>query len=463
MKNILISNIGNRNLKVNGKFITKIFDSENNLSFREQTSIIWQKIQKNENKDELEPVIISEVIEKEKNELIKVILFSSDMPETLRNDQDTVFEGEILCHILKQKYPGIEFVNIPVRASVFIHDELFRQYRRILSELKSKHKEKHVVYCDAGGTSQQKFSIKIALEYLFDPDQFTVYYVAQEQKGISKIMRGESYEYRKIIEMEHISRAIQSSSYQIATELLSRHITKNLSHKVQLISFLDNRLRLFFHSAENDAKQLLQTNKINIPSFVQQYLNNEPVGDYAGWENVLDKSDFFQLCEILIASQWKFLNNHIEQAVHFFVMFYENYLLMVIQKHFGYNVRKNYDYYMDRLIMDIQGGIFELPEGILPVKGIPLQIVFTEQLKEVNHLKLLKLLKKLNSILSGTRQGIDKIRNDYAHRGKAITKKNFEKKPFYSHFMECFRLMGINFDRNYYDEMHREVCEIIRN
>ena len=97
---ILISNIGNRNIELNGKFITKIFDSEDSSSFREQTSLIWQKIQDKSFKGELEPVIINEVIEKEKEGLKKVILFSSNMPDSLRNDQDTIFEGEILCHIL---------------------------------------------------------------------------------------------------------------------------------------------------------------------------------------------------------------------------------------------------------------------------------------------------------------------------------------------------------------------------
>ena len=463
MGKILISNIGNRNLKVNGKFISNFFSGGNKVSFREKTQKIWEQIQNKTFKGELEPVILNEVIEKEKNEIRKVFLFSSNMPETLRNDQDTVYEGEILCYLLKQKYPQIEFENVSFNASVFVHDELFQQYRTFLLDLKKHEANKKIIYCDAGGTSQQKFAVKIALEFLFDPKQFIVYYVAQEQTEKSKLMRGESYEYRKIIDLEHVIQAIKSSSYNVATELLSSHHIKSFSAKGKLLSFLDNRLRLFFHAAEIDAKQLQQTNKFEVPAFIDQYLKKEPTGKYVGWENILSKNDFFQLCEILIAAQWKYLNNQIEQAVHFFAMFYENYLLMIIQKHFGYKVRKSYDFYMEKLIQDIQEGMFELPEGVLPVKGIPLQIVFTEQLNEEKHIQLLQSLKKLNSILSGNKDGIDKIRNDYAHKGKAITKEKFENKPFFNDFINCFSLMGIDFNRNYYDEMHQKACEIIRN
>lgn len=462
MKKILISNIGNRNLKLNGKFISKIFDADENISFREQTFLIWEQIQKNSFNGELEPVILNEVIEKEKHELEKVIVFSSDMPEPLRNDQDTIFEGEILCAILKQSYPEIEFINVPFNASVFVHDELFRKYHRFLSGLKNEYPDIKIIYCDAGGTSQQKFAIKISLEYLFDPTQFIVYYVAQEQKGRSSLIRGESYEYRKIVDMEHALQAIRSSSYQVASQLLSKNGIRTNSDEGKLLVFLDHRLRLFFHLAEIDARQISGTVKFKVPLFIEDYYKKEPVGNYKGWDQILDKNDFFQLCEILIASQWKYLNNQIEQAVHFFAMFYENYLLMIIQEHFGYKVRKNYDYYMELLIKEIKDGLLKLPEGIQPVKGIPLQIVFTEQLEFDNHLKLLKSLRMLNSVLSGNSSGIDKIRNDYAHKGKSITKDIFENKPFFNHFLECFKLMGIDFTRNYYDEMHNEICEIIR-
>lgn len=183
IKKILISNTGNRNLKVNGDFITKIFNANDENYFREQTYSIWQQIQNNEFQGELKPVIINEVIELEKDNLEKVILISSDMPNTLRNDQDTIYAGKILCHILKKQYPEIEFINYPVNKSVFIYDELFTFYRSFLLKLKHENPDSKIIYCDAGGTSQQKFALKISLEFLFKPDKFTVYYVAQQEKG----------------------------------------------------------------------------------------------------------------------------------------------------------------------------------------------------------------------------------------------------------------------------------------
>ena len=158
MKKILISNVGNRNIKVNGGFITKIFDTNDNKSFREQTYSIWQQIQKNEFQGELCPVIINEVIEIEKNNLEKVILISSDMPDSQRNDQDTIYAGEILCSILRKQYPKIEFINQPVRKSVFIYDELFNFYRLFLLNLKRENPNSKIIYY---GAQKLKWVIKL--------------------------------------------------------------------------------------------------------------------------------------------------------------------------------------------------------------------------------------------------------------------------------------------------------------
>ena len=58
IKKILISNTGNRNLKVNGDFITKIFNANDENYFREQTYSIWQQIQNNEFQGELKPCLL---------------------------------------------------------------------------------------------------------------------------------------------------------------------------------------------------------------------------------------------------------------------------------------------------------------------------------------------------------------------------------------------------------------------
>ncbi len=462
MNKILISNIGNRNLKLDGKFISKIFDADENISFREQTFFIWEQIQKNSCKGLLEPVILNEVIEKEKVELKKVILFSSDMPDTMRNDQDTIFEGEILCYILKQFYPEIEFINVPFHASVFVHDELFLEYHRYLSKMKNEYFGFQIIYCDAGGTSQQKFAVKISLEYLFEPIQFIVYYVAQEQKGKSTIMRGESYEYRKIIDKEHAIQAINSSSYQLANKLLTEQGFQKTGMIHNIIMFLDFRSRFLLKEAQHSA--MLLNKGLNCPEFVKNYLHTVPLGNYNGWENILTNAQFFQLCEILSIVQWKFTLGIIEQGIHFFSMFIENYIYYSLSHTFNYQFDVNYEKAYAKLIEDFEAQLINLPSDIDPnKKGLPTLIELTSQIIDFKNVKITQSIKNLNSRTSKKQVGIDTLRNNYAHKGKGVNRESLEKRGFVEGIKECFEVFGMDFNRNYFAEMHSEVCELIRN
>lgn len=462
MKKILISNVGNRNLKVNGGFITKIFDTNDNKSFREQTYSIWQQIQKNEFQGELSPVIINEVIEIEKNNLEKVILISSDMPDSQRNDQDTIYAGEILCNILRKQYPKIEFINQPVRKSVFIYDELFNFYRLFLLNLKQENPNSKIIYCDAGGTSQQKFALKISLEFLSKPDEFIVYYVAQQEKGESKLMRGESYEYRKIIDLEHGIQAINSGAYQFSLKLLGEYFPNKNKLPLILISFLELRSRLFVIDAQKLAKNISHFKKV--PQFVKNYSQQISVGKYEDWEELLDNKQFFLLSEILIISQWKYSLGIIEQALHFFSMFIENYISFIIRKHYGYKFDKHYESAYNKLIEDVNDNKITLPEAInLNRPGIPLLISIADTIENKKHNALVSIIKEMNSITSSDKTGIDSIRNNYAHKGKGVKKEDFEKTTHFVNMRKCFEIFGIDFSKNYYAEMHYEVSELIRN
>ena len=461
MKKILISNIGNRNLKINGKFIVKNFDEEDMSSFRDQTRNIWDKLQNNDFDGTIDTVILNEFIEKEKEDLTKVILFSSDMPENVRNDQDTIFEGEILCYILRQKYPEIEFVNIPIKASVFVHDELFRHYRRLLTDLKSNHKGKHVVYCDAGGTSQQKFSIKIALEYLFKPEQFTVYYVAQEQKGRSKVMRGESYEYRKIIDLEHAIQAIHSSSYPFAMKLLIANGYDHTGIECRLLEFIEFRSRFLIKETRKKANSLVVENQC--PQSVKDYANSLSFGKFEGWGKLLTQIEFFQICEILAIVQWKFSIGVIEQAIHFFAMCIENYIHCVLKNQFQYDFGNRYEDSYSSFLVDFKNGRFIFPENIDPnTRGLPPLIELASQIQHSKNMEICDCLKRMNSRTARKSVGIDTLRNNYAHKGLGIKAESLKDRGFLEEIEKCFNFFNMDFHHNYYEEMHSELTEMLR-
>lgn len=462
IKKILISNTGNRNLKVNGDFITKIFNANDENYFREQTYSIWQQIQNNEFQGELKPVIINEVIELEKDNLEKVILISSDMPNTLRNDQDTIYAGKILCHILKKQYPEIEFINYPVNKSVFIYDELFTFYRSFLLKLKHENPDSKIIYCDAGGTSQQKFALKISLEFLFKPDKFTVYYVAQQEKGKSKLMRGESYEYRKIIDLEHAIQAIHSGAYQFSLDLLGEYYPNKNKFPLSLIQFLELRSRLFISDANKLAKNISQSKKA--PEFIRDYFKQIPIGKYDDWKGLLDNNHFFLLSEILIMSQWKYSLGIIEQALHLFSMFVENYISFVIRKQYGYKFDTHYESAFIKFNEDVKNNRFTLPEGLrLDRPGLPLLISIADTIDGEIHKALISIIKEINSFTSSDKTGIDSFRNKYTHKGKGVKKEDFENTTHYVNMKKCYEIFGIDFNRNYYAEMHQKVCELIRN
>lgn len=461
MKKILISNIGNRNLKIDGKFISKIFDSDENSSFREQTRLIAEQLKAGTLVSKPEPVIINEVIEKEKDQLEKVYLISSDMPDKLRNDQDTVFEGEILCHILKEIYPDIIFENIPFQASVFVHDELFPSYRNFLLKIKKQESGKHIIYCDAGGTSQQKFAAKISLEYLFEPTQFTVYYVAQEQKGQSKVIRGESYEYRKIIDLEHAIQAIHSAAYPLAKNLLIANGYQPSGIECGLLEFIELRSRFLIKETRKKADALIREKQCT--QSVINYSRNISFGKFEGWEKLLTPTDFFQLSEILAIVQWKYSVGVIEQSVHFFSMFIENYIHCVLKNQFQYDFGTQYEDAYSNFLTDYSNGRFTFPDYIDPNKrGLPPLIELTSQIKHSKNIQICDCLKKINSRNARKNVGIDTLRNNYAHKGLGVKAQSLKDRGFVDEIEKCFVLFNMDFRRNYYEEMHFEITEMLR-
>lgn len=471
MKSILLANIGNRNLKYDGAFLTKGLSDKpfaGNESFREKTKVLLSSLEAGEKTEKLEAVIIPEVLTKEGLEIETVIFFSSDMPESIRNDQDTIFEGEILCRILHSQYPHIKFINHPFKAKVFNHDELFKSYRTYLESIRKEYADYKIIYCDAGGTSQQKLAVKISLEYLFKPEQLLIFYVAQNENGESELMAGESYEYRRIIDMEHIFRAIHSSSYSDAAELLSDTGVNSDKPKGRMIRFLEFRYRLLQKEAMNEARQLLNCKKYSI-CFIHDFNDQIALGDYDQCLEVVNEETFFLLCEILALFKRKFNQGITEQAVHYFAMFCENYVYSVITENLDYDLIGHYESEASRLIQDLKDGITDIDESSVRIDraGMPLFILVAETIDNEFNKKVLKIIRNCNSIISDYKKqtkiffGLDYYRNKYAHHGTALLQKDLERQPYYSDLWEIFNLFGMP-KKCIYEKMNEEVIELLK-
>ena len=472
MKSILLANIGNRNLKYEGAFLTKVFSDKSlsgNESFRERTKALLSSLDAGESLEKFDAVIIPEVLKKDRLGIEKVIFFSSDMPEGIRNDQDTIFEGEILCRIFRSQYPTIKFINQPFRAKVFNHDELFNTYRPYLERIRREYAGYKIIYCDAGGTSQQKLAAKISLEYLFKPDQLVIFYVAQNENGKSELMAGESYEYRRIIDMEHIFRAIRSSCYSDAIGLLTDIGIKPDKPKGRLVKFLEFRYRLLQKETLIEAKQLA-ISQVYSTGFVSDFCKGNAIGDYNQCSELMDEDTFFRLCEILALFKRKFNQGVTEQAIHYFAMFSENYIYSVIKEYYSYDLMGNfYESEGYRLVRDVQNGIIKIENTIIRSDrmGLPLAILVAQTIDDEFNKKILRIIRNCNSIISDYKipnkafLGLDYYRNKYAHHGKAVLQKDLEKQPYYSDLWEIFNLFGMP-KKCIYEKMNEEVIELLK-
>jgi len=465
MKKTLFSNIGNRNLTYKGNYIEDYIKKEKlNEDFRSFTEKLWNNIDRE--KPYLEPVILNTLLDEIHEEIDEVILFSSQQKSVDRINQDTVFEGEILTYLLKGIYPGLSFSNSPFSAPVFEYNRLIRSFRKSFLSFIRENPEKPVIYCDAGGTSQQKFAAKIMLEYLFDSESLDVYYVSLGKDYKSKVEKADPYEYRKVIDKENIGIAIDVFAYDAALRILAG---KNLQMKdkkeYKLIEFVSLRSKLLFNSAQKQAKNLTGMKGIQSFNFVSEYANWEPLGEYDPFKKFLSGKNFFRLCEYLALAGRNLNNENYSLAVWNFVQFQEIYCYFVI-KELGYNLASNYQWEMSRLQKEakkrFRNVAIRWPENTVP-PGLPFLFEVARNVEgEMNH-KVLDAFYKTNSQFNSGNGffGLDAMRNKYAHEGEVVEKEKLIGQPYYNDILNLFKLFGMN-ERKIYQEMNEAINQVLQ-
>ena len=463
----LFSNIGNRNITYKGFYIDDYLKKENinkKLNFKTYTKKLLDSYEQEE--DYIKPLIINTLIDKVKNEIDEVIIFSSDQKNIIRTDQDTFYAGEILANLLKKIYPEISFRNIVLKCSVVEHNQLIRTFRSKYREFKNEKPAKQIIYCDAGGTSQQKFASKIILEYLFNAEDLKVYYVSQEKTGKSTITDGDPHEYRKIIDKEHIFTAIKTFSYKAALSILGgSNLKQQNTVQYKLIDFARMRSDLMYDDARNKAKDLSYTNDCKNLKFITDYSNSTPLGNYKLFNEFINKSDFFIITEILSIAQRNVIYENYSFAVLNFYRFQELYLYSIIKK-LGYDLSDNFDNDKNRLNKEARKkfkNVYEKYHGNKFMAGLPLYILVGENLNNKLNRKIIDVFKKTNSQLndySGTVWGIDYLRNQFAHKGKTVLKETLITQPYYKELTGLFDIFGLP-ETNIYETMNSSIKELI--
>lgn len=449
MKSILIANIGNRNVKYKGKFISNYLHENKDSSvedFRSFTRAMLDNLIEYEK--EIEPVILTELLHKKRDEVVKVILVSSDMEGIEeRINQDTIFLGEILCKILGGRYPGIRFENFTIRCSIYNHDKLTKCYRELLGNIKKSNEYDKLIYCDAGGTSQQKFVSKVLLEYMFEPEMLEPWYVKQTEYGQSELVPSEINEYRRIIDLEQIKILVNNSEYYAALSLGKELITEE---QKMFIEFMYYRFNLAHENARKLANKLLNQKKLQIrnnPLLIETSQVLSTV-NHKEFLNFLTAKDFYILREMLVLAKRCESLNRFSHCILTYNHFIEHFLHATIKK-MGFDTRK---YYKDLPVSEIYE---KFPNVMTKYKrintvSVPVQIEMAMHTDDGTCRSVLELISHTNSFYKFYSDDfcckdvvyLDSRRNKFAHEGKMVTKEEYYNMPYLADLNEICKIFS---------------------
>jgi len=235
---ILLANIGNRNLKLkaDARDMADIA-KEKKLSFRAYTQQLWHELQAGKRSvEDFDIAIIPEMLLRHHAGECKAIhLFYSDqLPDVPQNGQDTVYSSQIIGKVLEAS--GYSVILNKIDFSVVDYERLMKYYRRHLIKLLEDVEQDKIILLDAGGTSQQKLSLKIVAEFLVPEERLEVY------NGIIRADKGTDIEpvplneYRSILSVLQAEQLIEQGLYHAALNLLGEKTSPVLQIALRTLS-----------------------------------------------------------------------------------------------------------------------------------------------------------------------------------------------------------------------------------
>jgi len=460
MGKLLFANIGNRNITFKGKFISNhLSENSGALSenFREFTKELLVDFEKHE--ADLSPMIIDELLNKKNSEISRVCLISSDMEGIEeRTDQDTLYEGELLCRLFSKKYPAVRFENKIMKCSVFDHDELIKFYRPLLASILKDEEFAGLVYCDAGGTSQQKFSSKILIEYMFPPKQVETWYIAQTTKGKSKLQPGSVNEYRKIIDLEQIRTLVLRSEYEAAISLGGSNF-KPIQRQLLELAFY--KFNLAHETVAKTSKGLLHNFKKHFEEneFLIHSRDMKPRNEVNDLKEVLEEKDIYKMQEILQLAKRNESLKRYSFAVLAFQQFIE-FFLDKVNHGLGYN-RANLNISPDNILAKFPGFPKLYPGLNIVSANVPVRIAIASYSDNELSKTILNHIQRTNSFykLCGEKISyLDTKRNKFAHEGRMVSENQYFEMSFLDDLNEICRIFKVE-NENSYEILNNLILE----
>jgi hypothetical protein len=283
---LIISNIGNRNITYNGKLYDDLYpsrDAKKHTSFRKFTENFLQKYPekgykiKSEYSSNLALNIIHHLIEKYKEDTELIVLCTSNQEE--EHPQDTVYAGWIMKELIEEKYK-IPVIIREIECSVVDHNQLMKRYKQILKWINRQYGDQFIHVCDAGGTSQQKFSLKLITEFIIESDRHKVEYVFPD----NKIEETPPLEYRNIIASMQAEVLINRCEYDAALYLFGSGAQTvfrdtGVGADLKLMALGSWIFKNNYRKAAHIAQSFTGRQKQDYP-FLSRYEHLEPAGNF---------------------------------------------------------------------------------------------------------------------------------------------------------------------------------------
>jgi hypothetical protein len=440
-----------------------------NIDFKKFTKYLNANLGKYQN--ELSINILNSLLDKLHHKIDKSVLFVSAGKGSSRTSQDTIYAGKIICTILSEQYPNIHFSTTVIKCSVVAVDELIKTYRSIFTKYHSTNPGKHLIYCDAGGTSQQKLASKVNIEYIFPEKLYEVYYISQFKEGESKAIKLKNIEYRQIIDKEHVRNSISIGAYSAAVNIfINRNLQPLEKEVILLLKFCQYRQGNLKSEAEIIAKQLLNTKLFSKDPFIVEYLSKPAYCNFINFSELVSQSDFYTLCDIAEIAFFQLEKEMFSEFVLKIFQFIEYYLYATIGHCYGYDLTSEKKHYKekDRLLKEAEIKFPNLrekwPTGALQT-SVPLYVKILENTNIDVNKKILHIISECNSLLrvaprGNNFYGLDTFRNKLAHNGKLVEGPKLQKQDYFESLKKIKVIIGLP-KKNSYDRVNELIMSAL--
>lgn len=441
-KNILLANLGNRNLHY--KHEDKPQGELRKNNYRQWSYELLQSY--DEVAPQLEPVIIPAVLDQpETYPVEELILFYSDTPaEEGRNNQDTLYVAQILKKLLPERYPGIQVFLEPLKCNPANAEGLLKRFRSKIRTIVNKQPETAYYYVlDAGGTPQMKSAMKIMMEYRLPENRYTLLEGLKGRNNETLIGEMQPNEYRKVLQAEAAFRLVEKGEYSGAMEVLGFDPFAKQQHNrlgVMLQTAL-LRKQMDHGAIQRRGNQVLGALKKRekVPVWLE-YLSIRKDEDLKRkWDGLLTPKEGFRLKEFWRWSTFYYSLGDYSSTVLTLHNGFEYGLNRVLEKAYQRNLKGN----RKKALEKIRDALIDKPEvkewmrkkesdkleyslptlilaalhhGALPASFVEWVELFTPFIKgyqteiaEANHVKYL-----------------DVLRNSLAHEGKGVKRKDIQ-------------------------------------